>query len=184
MSRIPYPTMDQLSEAKRAYASAPDRRLINIARMAMHTPDALWRTQLDFATQTVFGTTIDDTLREILILRVAALSRCEYELFHHRSIARNLGFDGDVVEAIIRGEYATLSERERAVARFTSEVVTDVAPSDEALAAVRAHFPPAQIFEMVALIGGYMMTARVVGVGGVEIDDHAIQSWTGEQQNG
>ena len=180
MSRIPYPAWDELSEMKQAYASAPDRRLINVGRMAMHTPDGLWKPQLDFATATVFQTSIADRLREVLILRVGSLSNCEYELFHHRSIAKNLGFDAAAIEAIERGDYSALSDQERAVAQFTSEVVTNISPTDETLAETRRHFSSADIFEMLAIIGGYMMTARLIAVSGVEMDTAAIQSWDSE----
>ncbi len=181
MSRIPYPEPADLSELKRAYAAAPDRRLLNIARMAMHTPDRLWETQLALATAAVFNTTMDPRLREVLILRTANLSRSEYELHHHRSIARTMGFDDAKLLALESGDFSALSHDERVVAQFTTEVVADVEPSDQTVAAARALFTDAVIFEMVAIIGVYMMTARVIAVGGVEIDEVAISTWDKEQ---
>ena len=182
MSRIPYPQPAELSELKRAYAAAPDRRLLNIARMAMHTPDALWETQLALATAAVFQTTMDPRLREVLILRSAALSHSDYELHHHRSIARTMGFDDAKIRAIEAGDFSALSHDERVVAQFTTEVVVDVGPSDATLAATRALLPDSVIFEMVAIIGVYMMTARVIAVGGCEIDEVAVSTWEGEKE--
>jgi hypothetical protein len=37
------------------------------------------------------------------------------------------------------------------------------------------------IFEMVAIIGVYMMTARVAAVGGCEVDGAAVASWDKEK---
>ena len=37
MSRIPYPERAALTDAQRAYLDAPDRRMLNIGKMAMHT---------------------------------------------------------------------------------------------------------------------------------------------------
>ncbi len=182
MSRIPYPATADLSDAKRAFAAAPDRRMLNVVRMAMHTPDPLWATQRELATAAVFQTTIDPRLREVLILRVANLSHSEYELHHHRSIARTLGFDDSKLLALESGDFSALSHEERVVARFTTEVVVDVGPSDEILAATRALFSDALIFEMVAIIGVYMMTARVIAVGGCEIDEVAISTWDKERE--
>jgi len=182
MSRIPYPEPADLSELKRAYAAAPDRRLLNIARMAMHTPDALWQTQLDLATAAVFKTTMDPRLREVLILCVASLSHSEYELHHHRSIARTVGFDAAAIRALERGDFTGLSPEERVVAKFTTEVVQNVGPSDETLAATRALLSDAVIFEMVAIIGVYMMTARVIAVGGCEPDEVAVSTWDKEKE--
>jgi alkylhydroperoxidase family enzyme len=184
MSRIPYPDPATLSEAKQAHMHPPGGRLLNVVRMAMHTPDGLWAPQRDVSIATVFGTTIDKRLREVLILRVGALSNSEYELHHHRSIARQLGMPDSEIAAIEAGDYSDLDEEARVVAQFTTELVVDVSPSDATLAAARALFSDALIFEMVAIVGVYMMTARVIGVGGCELDEIAVQSWGTEKLDG
>ena len=184
MSRIPYPDRTQLSETKLGFLDTPNRRTLNVVRMAMHTPEVLWARQRDLSIAAVFDTTIDPRLREVLILRVGALSNSAYELHHHRSIARQLGMDDAVIQAIEIGDYAALDEEARVVAQFTSELVVDVSPSDATLAAARALFSDALIFEMIAIIGVYMMTARVIGVGGCEIDDVAVSSWETETLDG
>ncbi len=183
MSRIPYPDRAQLSEAKRA---SLDRggRVLNVVRMAMHAPEVLWARQRDISIATVTDTTIDPRLREVLILTVGALSHSDYELHHHRSIARGIGMTDAAIAAIEAGDYAALDEAARVVAQFTAELVRDVSPSDATLAAARALFGDALIFEMVAIIGVYMMTARVIAVGGCEIDDVAVSSWETEKIEG
>jgi alkylhydroperoxidase family enzyme len=170
MPRIPYPALSDLSDAKRAYAEQLGPRMLNVVRMSLHTPDALWEAQRDLAAGSVMRATLDPWLREILILRVAYLSRSEYELFHHLAIARRLGMGEAIFAALDSGDYAALNAEERAVAQFTSEVVQDIIPTDETLDAVRAFLSDALVFEMIALIGNYMMTARVLGVGGCELD--------------
>ena len=181
MSRIPYPELADLSEAKRAFVAAPGHRLLNVIRMALHTPDGLWERQRDLSVATVTLASMDHRLREVLILRVAHLSNSDYELFHHLSIARNLGMSEEALKALETGDFAVLREEERVVAQFTTEVVRDVSPSDETLAATRALFSDPLIFEMVAIIGVYMMTARVIAVGGCEIDGTAVSSWDKEK---
>lgn len=184
MSRIPYPDPATLSEAKLAHMNPPGGRLLNVVRMAMHTPDGLWAPQRDVSIATVFGTTIDKRLREVLILRVGVLSNSAYELHHHRSIARQLGMPDAEIAAIEAGDYSDLDDEARVVAMFTDAVVIDVSPNDTTLAATRALFSDALIFEMVAIIGVYMMTARVIGVGGPELDEVAVQSWGAETLKG
>ena len=183
MSRIPYPDRDALTDAQRAYLDAPDRRMLNIGRMAMHTPEAMWKAQLDLATACVFQTTMAPHLREVLILRAANIANCQYELFHHRSISERLGFDDAKRHALAVGDFSSLAEDERVVAQFTTEVVSNVGPTDATLAAARALFSDATIFEMVAIIGCYMMTARIIAVGGVEIDEVAVSTWDKEKAN-
>jgi alkylhydroperoxidase family enzyme len=184
MSRIPYPDPASLSEAKREFLAAPSHRILNVVRMALHTPDGLWERQRDLSVASVLMSGMDPKLREILILTVAHLSRSAYELHHHLSIARNLGIGEAALQALERGDYAALGEKERAVARFTAEVVQDVSPSDQTLAAARALFSDAMIFEMIAIIGVYMMTARVAAVGGCEPDETAVSSWDREKTAG
>lgn len=184
MSRIPYPDPATLSEAKRVALNPPGGRVLNVVRMAMHTPDGLWAPQRDVSIATVFGTTIDPRLREVLVLRVGALSNSEYELHHHRSIARRLGMSDAEIRAIEAGDYSDLDDETRVVAQFTTELVVDVSPSDATLAAARALFSDALVFEMVALVGVYMMTARVIGVGGCELDEVAVSSWDTETLDG
>jgi len=174
MSRIPYPDPADLSDEKRAYVEQVGPRMLNVVRMSLHTPHGLWEAQRDLAAGSVMKATIDPRLREVLILRVAHLSKSEYELYHHLSIARNLGLSEAVLAALESGDYAALSPQERAIAQFTTEVVEDIAPSDETLAAVRALFSDALVFEMIALIGNYMLTARVVGVSGCGLDGSAL----------
>ena len=176
MPRIPFPELANLSEAKRAYASS-GARLLNVVRMSMHTPDGLWERQRDLMAGSVTLATLNPVLREVLILRVAYLSNSDYVLFHHLSIARNLGMSEATLQAIKTGDYTALTPQERAIAQFTSEVVLNVSPTDDALAAVRAEFSDAEIFEMIALIGNYMMTARIAGMSGCEPDGAAIAGW-------
>lgn len=177
MSRIPYPKLETLSDAKRAFATAPGRRMLNVIRMAMHTPDPMWDAQKNFSITAIGPSLIGAELREIVVLRVGALSHSDYELHHHRTIARALGMADAVIEAAIAGDYAALAPDARAVARFTSEVVTDVSPSDDTIAATRALFSDAAIFEMVGIIGIYMMNARVIAVGGCAVDEVAVARW-------
>lgn len=181
MSRIPYPDPATLSETKREFLAQPTHRILNVVRMALHTPDGLWERQRDLSVATVLMASMDQMLREVLILTVAHLSNSDYELFHHLSIARNLGMSEAALDAIARGDYAALPDDQRVVAQFTAELVRNVSPSDETLAAARARFSDPLIFEMIAIIGVYMMTARVAAVGGCEIDGAAVASWDKEK---
>lgn len=181
MSRIPYPDPADLSDAKRTFLAQPTHRILNVVRMALHTPDGLWERQRDLSVATVLMSSMDQLLREVLILTVAHLSNSDYELFHHLSIARNLGMSDEALAAIAQGDYAALPDDQRVVAEFTAEVVRDVSPSDATLAAARALFSDPMIFEMTAIIGVYMMTARVAAVGGCEVDGAAVASWDKEK---
>lgn len=177
MSRFPYPDPETLSEQKRHVLTGVEGRVLNVSRMAMHAPDALWLAQRRLGRAVVFDSTLDERLREMLILRVAYLSNSDYELFHHLSIAENLGVTAAQRDAMRSGDFSGLTDREAALATFVTEVVRDVSPSDASLARARDFFPTEQLFEMVVLCGGYMLTARMAALGGVEPDETAVASW-------
>jgi alkylhydroperoxidase family enzyme len=112
-----------------------------------------------------------------MILRLAYIWNSEYELFHHLAIARNLGLTEEKIAALESGEFAALDDQERAIAQFATEVWHDVSPSDKTLAAVRAFLPDSTIFEMIPVMASYFITARVVAIGGVEIDGEPVGVW-------
>jgi alkylhydroperoxidase family enzyme len=175
MSRIPYPTDDQLSPAKLARKN-DGRRLLNVSHMAMHSTEGMWQAFVDIGMASIHDTELDPALREMVIVRQAYHDKAEYELFHHLSIARGAGVSEEKLEALRTGDYAALPANERALLRFTDEVVKN-APSDEAVAEMLKHFSLPLLFETTLLIGHYMMTARVAAVGGVENEDTPVTIW-------
>ncbi len=105
MARIPYPEPNEVSEAKRAILENPPGRLLNVSKMNMHAPDNMWLALRGYLRSHMFDSTIDPKLKELLILRVAYLCRSDYELFHHISIAENLGVTKAQIEAMRTGEF-------------------------------------------------------------------------------
>lgn len=182
MNRIPYPTRAQLSDAKRAYVDDPALRLLNIARISMHAPDPIWKATVAMAIAVVTDTLIDDRMREVIVLRVAYLSNSAYELFHHVSMGKSVGLSEAAITGLKSGDFSALTPDEALVAQFTTEVVRDVSPTDETLAAMRSRYSDERIFEMLGIIGSYMNAARVAAIAGIENDDLAIKSWDEERE--
>ena len=180
-NRIPYPEPETLSAAKRAYLDDPALRVLNIARISMHAPDPIWKATVDMAIAVVSNTLIDDRMREVIVLRVAYLSKSEYELFHHVSLGRAVGLSDAAIAGLESGDFSALTPEERLVAHFTTEVVRDVSPGDETVAAMREIYSDERIFEMLGIIGSYMNAARVAAVAGIEPDHLAVKSWDEEK---
>ncbi len=177
MTRIPYPDEAVLSEQKRVVLARAGDRFLNISRMARHAPDKLWTAHYAFKQAVITDTELDRHLREILILCVGFATRSDYEIHHHRSIAANLGIPDSVVAAIERGDFTDLGPKERAIARFTIEMVRHISPSDDALAALRTLFSDREVIEMVIVIASYVGTAMMAAVTGVEPDHAPVTSW-------
>lgn len=178
MSRIPYPSLDGLSKAKHDWVHDPSRKyLLNVTKMTLHVPDGLWQPYSLLARATVRDTTLEKRYKELIIVRVGYLQNSEYELYHHRSIAANVGVAPEHIKALESEDVSTLPDKERALVDFVTEVVRNVSPSDKTLAAARAHFSDPLLFEAVVLIGNYMMTARVIALGGVDLDPAPVTTW-------
>jgi len=117
---------------------------------------------------------LDPPLRETVILRVAYLSNSEYELHHHVPLARSAGLTEAQLTAIAHRDYGDLPPQLAAAARFTDEVVTQLAPSDATLAALRAVASDRVVINIVLAIGCYMSIARLIAVTAIERDADAI----------
>jgi 4-carboxymuconolactone decarboxylase len=181
MNRIPYPDPETLSAEKRAYLDNPELRILNIARISMHAPDPIWKATVDMAIAVVTNTQISDYFREIIVLRVAHLSHSEYELFHHLSMGKAVGLSDEIMAGLESGDFSAFPEKERLIAQFTTEVVRDVSPTDETVAAMRAQYSDEEIFEMLGIIGSYMNAARVAAIAQIENDDIAVKNWDEER---
>jgi alkylhydroperoxidase family enzyme len=174
---MPYPELSALSPAKHARATNPNRRPLNVWRMAMHATEGIWQAFVDLGLATVHKSDLTDRQRELVILRVAYLEQSDYELFHHVSLGRAAGIGDAELEGLRTGDFSGFGESERALLAFTDGVFAG-SPSDAALADMRAHFPDALVFETTIMIGHYMMTARVIAVGGCEVEDTPTIAWS------
>lgn len=110
-------------------------------------------------------------LREIAILRVAALNGAVYVEHHHRNLANRIGLPSEAVAAACcEIPSATLPEVERLVLDYVDAAVRHVEASPDLRDAVLAALGPRRFVELTLVIGFYLMVALVVRNGGVEIE--------------
>ncbi|MGE0151706.1 MAG: carboxymuconolactone decarboxylase family protein [Reyranellaceae bacterium] len=115
------------------------------------------------------------TLRELAILRVGWLSQASYEVYQHERIGRDVGLSEEKLRAVHEGADALAFDgQEKAVLRFTDEVVKNVKASDAAFKAVAEFLDREQIVELVLSIGFYMMVSRFLET--MEVDDQEGQA--------
>ncbi|MCW3017899.1 MAG: hypothetical protein JWN10_207 [Solirubrobacterales bacterium] len=115
----------------------------------------------------------DPVLRELAILRVARLTPgAEYEWVQHVPILLAVGGTQEHVAALEADdlEADALGEDGRLVVRFTTQVVRDATPDESTFASMSARFTPAQITQLLLVIGQYMMVARVMATAQLEVD--------------
>jgi alkylhydroperoxidase family enzyme len=144
---------------------------LNVVRIGAIASPPLFEAQGRLSYAIADPDVLEPHIREAAILRVAHLSNSAYELLHHRPLARAAGLSEDDLEAIEQGTYDRLDPVLAAVCRFTDEVVLELAPSDETLAALRALVSDQVVVNLVLTAGCYMTVARLIATTGIELDE-------------
>jgi AhpD family alkylhydroperoxidase len=173
MQRIPYPDPAQLPEpVRRTLASVP----LNVVRICAHASQPLFEAQGQLGRAIASPEVLEPRLRETVILRVAHLSRSDYELHHHVPLGRAAGLTEEQLGHIASGNHAALEPLLAALVCFTDEVVKNLAPRDETLAQLRSLVTDQIVVNIVLTIGCYMSIARLIAVSGIDADPVALQS--------
>ena len=166
MARIPY--IDPEHPPAAAAADFADLPRLNILKLMAHAETAFgpW---LRFSGALLNDLSLDPNLRQLAILRVAALSPgAEYEWDQHEAISRQIGLSEERIEAARSGGGS--SDDDRLILTFTEEVVLNVSPSNPTWKQMAARFSPREIVELLMVIGQYMMVARVMATTQIDPD--------------
>ncbi|OBH08536.1 carboxymuconolactone decarboxylase family protein, partial [Mycobacterium sp. E1747] len=114
---------------------------------------------------------------ELVILRVAHLRACEYELQHHRRMAAKQGLDADLQAAIFawperldRVE-ARLTVRQQALLAATDEFVKDRTISDATWQQLAQHLDRRQLIEFCMLASQYDGLAATMSALAIPLDN-------------
>ena len=164
MARVPL--VDENTSPKLAALAAKIRgarggTLHDFYRALMHSPD-LAEAWFDFNNAVRFRTGLDDRLREIVIMRVAALTGCDYVWkVHEARYAAGAGLSRDEVAAL-RGPTSAgiLMPGEQALLAYVDAMTRNVAVPDATYRSLRGHFGEAEIVELTLLVAAYNMQVR------------------------
>lgn len=167
MARLKYVDSSTLdAPARTLLARLPD---LNIFKMAAHA-SANFRHLIGLGSTILGRQKLDARLRELAILRVAALSEAEYEWAQHEPLARGVGATDIEVAAARSGDVTGVDEVVASVLSFTAELVAQVRVSDSTLARARRHLDERETVELIVAVGYYMMLARLMVTCGIEPD--------------
>ena len=109
---------------------------------------------LPFSGALLFGRLGADT--ELVILRVAHLRGCAYELQQHRRIAKRRGIDVELQEKIFLGPTADgLTARQRTLLSATDEFVMSRTLSSETWTSLSGYLGRVELIEFCTLAGQY-----------------------------
>lgn len=111
-----------------------------------------------------------DTVRELVILRVAGHHDSWYQRRAHRRIARRLGIGDETLTAVDAGVPAELPPVAAAALELAQRLLDRRLPDDTQFAQLHAELGDAGMFEVNALVGYYSMLATQLAIFGVTGD--------------
>ncbi|QCQ92395.1 carboxymuconolactone decarboxylase family protein [Rhodococcus sp. SGAir0479] len=108
---------------------------------------------------------------ELVVLRVAHLRQCRYEMGHHIRLGRRAGVTPQILDRILAGpEDPDWSPRHRAMLAATDQLVTTGDIDDTAWAALAEHLDERRLVEFCLLVTQYDGLATTIGVLGIQPD--------------
>jgi AhpD family alkylhydroperoxidase len=124
---------------------------------------SLFRRWLLFAGGLMPGGKLPRADTELVILRVAHLTGCDYEWDHHERLGAAAGLSAEEIDRVRSGPDAEgWTERQRLLLRAVEETHRDGAIGDETWAGLAREFDEARLIELCMLIGHYEMLASVL----------------------
>jgi AhpD family alkylhydroperoxidase len=138
-------------------------------RALLHTP-GLASAWFDFNNAVRFQTELDDRLRELVIMRVASLTGCDYVFEVHKAqYAKPAGVTPDQVEALReRSTPGLFDGRDSALLAYVDAVTRDVEVADAVFERMRGHFSDREMVELTVLTAAYNMHTRFLKALGFE----------------
>ncbi len=179
MTRLPYPgpAGDEAARDVEQRIASERGKVLAIYRMLLHAPGIAdgWRHLL---TEVRRDAELPGRLREMVIMRVAALNRAVYEAEHHHAIAVREGVSELQLQRLAAS--GPLDRRSLADAGFTDDeldvlaltesLTADVRVDDNVFARVADRLGPRQVVELVVTIAAYNMVSRFLVALGIEFE--------------
>jgi 4-carboxymuconolactone decarboxylase len=138
-------------------------------RALLHSPGlaAGW---FEFNNAVRFQSGLDARVRELVIMRVAALTGCEYVWkVHEAQYAAAAGLKPPEIAALrAPGKPGVFDAREQALLAYVDAMTREVAVSDGIFAEMSRHFGDRMTVEVTVLVGAYNMQTRVLRALGIE----------------
>lgn len=107
---------------------------------------------------------------ELVILRTAALNRCQYEIDHHRRIGTAAGLTPAEIDRIVDLATDGWADRDGALLAATDQLHRDRDLDDAVWDALRSHLSDTEAIELVMLAGHYTMLATFITTTRVQLD--------------
>lgn len=172
MPRLPLMSLEEMPEKTRQMivGGKSEMSVLNINKMVAHAEYSA-RHFMRLGNSLLSQAKLNARLRELAILRIAALCDSRYEWYQHERLARQVGVYSDQISAVKDGrDSVTFSDQERAVLRYTEEVTLNVKSTEESFRELTRFLDNQELVELTLTIGFYNLVARFLENTGVEIE--------------
>src|SRR4051812_16424028 len=123
-----------------------------------------------FNAHILFATTLSVRVRELLVLRVAAVRDAEYEWAQHVVLAGDVGLTPEEVDRIAEGPGAAdWSPFDGALLAAVDELLRDARITDVTWATLAAELDERQLMDLVFTVGAYDLLAMACRSFGIEL---------------
>jgi uncharacterized protein len=142
----------------------------NLARGLVNTDPQIVAAKFRLA-GTYVASDLDPQLRELVMMRVAALCDSDYERLQHRGKASAAGLTETDLDAIEAGDQTQLDPRKATVLRFVDDCYYRTKVSEPVLTSARGHVSDSDLIAIILIIGSQMQTARFVETFEIDLDE-------------
>jgi alkylhydroperoxidase family enzyme len=109
--------------------------------------------------------------RELIILRVGAVTSTQYELFHHIPQARACGVADEVIDKVVTGSRSIGGANLDALMVFVDNLVGGVPGPPPGTETLQEFYSHSEIAEITLIVGHYVMTSLFIKVLGIQPEE-------------
>ncbi len=165
---LPVEGRDPRTEELLASLRRPDGTDLNIFATLAHHP-RLMKRWTGFGGVLLYGGTLSDRDRELLVMRTAWHCRAHYEWGQHVAIANAAGITDDEIARIAEGPDAGgWSSEDATLLRAADELHAVARIADPTWAALAARYDAQQLIELCMVVGQYHLVAFTLNSLGVQ----------------
>jgi 4-carboxymuconolactone decarboxylase len=171
MARLSYVTDN--SEVANRIRRRRGGHLTALDSMLLHSPPLAdgWNSLLGAIRD---QSTLPHDIRELVILRVAALNGAHYEWEAHEPIARRSGLNTEQIVVLREGgDTSILTAPQNASLAYTDAMTRNIQVPEPLFTALNEHFDHRQIVELTATVGAYNLVSRFLVALEVDEDNQA-----------
>jgi len=151
-------------ESYQKIVSGPRKGASGPFNALLRSPEAADRIQL-VGEYVRFQSSIPPALNEMAILIAGRFWSAQFEFWAHRRLARTAGLPDPIIDAIAEGRRpAAMTDDQRVVYDFCSELFRDRAVTDATFAAVVGRFGDQGVIDLIAAVGYYSIVSMVLNV--------------------